>query len=68
MRSMTWWQKRGANTGVSMFDPIQKGDGTLARYLEAGKCPKCKTILPEPEEGQKYIQCIVCGLQISKDT
>jgi hypothetical protein len=51
-----------------MSDLIQEGDGTLARYLEAGQCPLCKTILPEPEEGQKYIECTVCRLQISKDT
>ena len=67
MKSMTWWQKRGANTGVSMSDPFQKGDGTIARYLDEGKCPKCKSMLPTPDDDQKYIECTVCGLQISKD-
>ena len=51
-----------------MSDPIQKGDGTIARYLGAGKCPKCKSMLPKPDDDQKYIECIVCGLQISRDT
>ena len=51
-----------------MSDPIQKGDGTIARYLDAGKCPKCKSMLPKPDDDHNYIECIVCGLQISRDT
>lgn len=36
---------------------ISKGDGTMARLMRYGLCPKCETI-------SKGNMCVVCGLEI----
>jgi hypothetical protein len=44
---------------------IEKGDGTFAKRLAAGQCPRCQTQMP-PVDVHGHIQCLVCHLVISE--
>ncbi len=44
---------------------IEQGDGTFAKQLAAGLCPRCQTNMP-PVDVHGHIQCSVCHLVISE--
>ena len=47
--------------------PIKKGDGSMQKRLDAGRCPKCGTALAyqlAPDTG--WQKCSTCGLQVSQ--
>ena len=73
MKYTTWSEKRGATIGASMSEEnsmIVKGDGTIAKRIAAGKCPKCKTSFKSfnhsYDEGD-YWECITCGLKMKHE-
>jgi len=39
---------------------IEQGDGTMAKRLDLGLCPKCETALPKEPRSE----CQVCGLKV----
>lgn len=39
---------------------IEQGDGTMAKRLDLGLCPKCETALPKDPRSE----CRVCGLKV----
>ena len=41
---------------------IEEGDGTWEKRMRWGRCPKCDTMLPDPQ-GDK-VQCRSCKLSI----
>ncbi len=48
-------------------DKFAKGDGSMQKRLDAGRCPKCGTSLQymlEPHDG--WQQCGTCKLQITQ--
>lgn len=44
-------------------DMIEQGDGSMARRLQDGTCPKCHAQLKQDEE---VLLCEVCELQIKE--
>jgi uncharacterized metal-binding protein (TIGR02443 family) len=73
MKYMTWLEKRGASIGASMCSQsktIVQGDGTFAKRIAAGKCPKCKTSVTSFthsfDQGD-YWECITCGLKMKHE-
>ena len=43
---------------------ISKGDGSMARLIKDGLCPRCHTAAP-PVEVHGHYQCSVCKMVIS---
>ncbi len=44
---------------------IEQGDGSIARLISDGLCPRCQSSIP-PVEVHGHIQCAVCKLVISE--
>ena len=44
---------------------IEKGDGSIARLISDGLCPRCQASIP-PVEVHGHIQCAICKLVISE--
>jgi hypothetical protein len=44
---------------------IEQGDGTLAKRLALGLCPRCQTMMP-PVDVHGHRQCSVCHLVIDE--
>ena len=44
---------------------IEKGDGSMARHIADGLCPRCQSSMP-PVEVHGHIQCAVCQLVINE--
>ena len=47
---------------------IEKGDGSIARLMSDGLCPRCQTSIVHfpPVEVHGHIQCATCKLVISE--
>lgn len=46
---------------------VEQGDGSIAKRLNEGRCPKCRSVLP-PANGHMNVVCKVCDLIISVHT
>jgi hypothetical protein len=44
---------------------IQQGDGTIAKRMAEGMCPRCQTMMP-PVEVHGHVQCSTCHLVINE--
>ena len=44
---------------------IEQGDGSMARHIADGLCPRCQSSIP-PVEVHGHIQCATCKLVISE--
>ena len=44
---------------------IEQGDGSMARHIADGLCPRCQSSIP-PVEVHGHIQCATCKLGISE--
>ena len=44
---------------------ISEGDGSMAKHLANGLCPRCQTNMP-PVDVHGHLQCSVCHLVISE--
>ena len=44
---------------------IEQGDGSMARHIADGLCPRCQSSIP-PVEVHGHIQCATCKLIISE--
>ena len=44
---------------------IEQGDGSMARLISDGLCPRCQSSIP-PIEVHGHIQCATCKLVISE--
>ena len=45
---------------------VESGDGTWAERFSSGRCPSCRTALPEPKENDTRVEykCPTCKLRI----
>ena len=43
---------------------ISQGDGSIARLVAHGLCPRCHTVIP-PVDVHGHIQCSVCKMIIA---
>lgn len=53
----------------SQSKTIVQGDGTFAKRIAAGKCPKCKTVftMPDSYDQDDYWECTTCSLKMKYD-